>query len=290
MNIVYVRVSKKELSFGNQILQISEFIKSNNILVEKTIKDISNGFEENKNNVLYGIVQNCSPNDSLIFYNISRISRQCVLVKKFLNLANSKGLKILFVDKNIQLQMLKENPKELDLILANITELDKQYVSIITKNALTELKGKGIILGRPKIHSCEKYDRVCELYEQGNTMEQVAKQMGMSRATVSRILAKNRDNTEVLSQILEYRKKSYSIQQISDEMGFSPDKISKLLNIKDKTTKEYILMKELTTEEKFTIWGDWKMGKKIADIAKEFSITPKDVNYIIQSLKGGAHW
>lgn len=288
MNIVYVRVSKESLSFDNQISKIKDYLNNINLPINKLVKDISFGFEEKENNVLYNLVIKSNSNDSIILYNISRISRYCLHVKNFLNIAKQKGLKVIIVDKNIQSQMIKENPKELDLILSNITELDKQYVSIITKNALIELKEKGIKLGRPNIINSERYDEVYKLYDSGLTMEDVGKKVGMSRATVSRILAKRRNNVEIMPKILEYRQKSYTIQQIADIMGISIDKISEMLNIKD-TTKEHISIK-LTTEEKFTIWGDWKMGKKIVDIAKEFSITPKDVDYIIQSLKGGAHW
>lgn len=135
--------------------------------------------------------------DWCIFTETSRFSRSYILGMQMLDtLIFDKKVNVRFVSNGIELMANgKFNPYTWytisQMLLAD--ELQRRIISYNTSNGLQRKKELGVVLGRKPVHTTDKYDRVVELYEQGNTMEQVASMMGMSRATVSRILAKRRN-------------------------------------------------------------------------------------------------
>lgn len=132
--------------------------------------------------------------DWCIFTETSRFSRSYILGMQMLDtLIFDKKVNVRFVSNGIELMANgKFNPYTWytisQMLLAD--ELQRRIISYNTSNGLQRKKELGVVLGRKPLHSTDKYDQVVELYEQGNTMEQVASMTGMSRATVSRILAK----------------------------------------------------------------------------------------------------
>lgn len=136
--------------------------------------------------------------DWCIFTETSRFSRSYILGMQMLDtLIFEKKVNVRFVSNGIELMANgKFNPYTWytisQMLLAD--ELQRRIISYNTSNGLQRKREMGVVLGRKPTYSTAKYDQVCELYKRGLTMQEVAERMGMSRATVSRIMAKRRDN------------------------------------------------------------------------------------------------
>lgn len=163
---------------------------------------ISGGLDFEQRPNFMALVEKLQPNDNVYFCEITRFSRNYTDGMRLIDfLLFNKKVNIIFVSENRTLFAGKRFNKDEWLFISMQllwAEYRKREIGDYTSQALQAKRQNGQILGRPKLISTDKYDRVVELYELGNTMEQVASMTGMSRATVSRILAKRKKDKENL--------------------------------------------------------------------------------------------
>ena len=195
MFYLYLRISNEKLSFENQINKLTEYVKNKNIELKNIIKDISNGFRKEEGNCLYDLLNSMKRGDYLITYNISRISRDTNNLVQFFQLIKDKDINLIFVENSNEEHIIKNSVNSLNIILSNITELDAEYISLITKNALQDLKDKGIKLGAPKKYGKDFIKKVKDFYNSGQSMQTTAMYFGISSATVYRFVNDNSQKT-----------------------------------------------------------------------------------------------
>lgn len=249
MNYFYARVSSESLTFENQLLEFSKYAKFRSLNIDKIVKDISDGFENKRGNCLFDLLNQMKENDTLYCYNLSRISRRASKLLLFYDLIKERHVKVFFLINSNEDAIIKEAPIELSVILSNISEIDAEYISIVTKNALNGLKEKGIKLGRPKKYDSEITKKVIELYNSGKNCTKIAKELNIGHVTVWRMV------------------------NCSDEAM-----------IKEET---FI---DIPLETKLEIWGDKKVGKTNKELAELYKLDVETIEYVLKSLKGGAHW
>lgn len=253
MNYFYARISNENLSFDNQLSKIHEYSRSKKIRIDRIIKDVSVGFENKKNNCLYELLNTLETNDTLYSYNLSRISRHAKELSTFFSLVKSKNLKVVFLIKSEEEIIVKAAPIELSVILANISEIDAQYISIVTKRALNGLKEKGIKLGRPQKYDSEFKKKVVELHNAGKSLPAIAKELHAGYVSVWRMTTTPEDTTVEADDYVD----------------------------------DYA---DIPLETRLEIWGDKKIGKTNEELAVQYHLDIKTIENIINSLKGGAHW
>lgn len=205
MYYIYQRISTQMQSLLRQEGLISEYCKEHNIEVpeENIFSDVITGKTIKREN--YQKLKALLTKDSiLIIQSLDRLGRNWDLIKNEWQELTKKGVYIIVIDcplinvlpdKNGEVSIDRRLIQEMMFtLLCYVSQKEVEKVSIRTRDGIRARRESdpNFRIGRPKIHSTDKYDRVVELYEQGNTMEQVASMTGMSRATVSRILAKKR--------------------------------------------------------------------------------------------------
>lgn len=72
-------------------------------------------------------------------------------------------------------------------VLGVLGKMEKQKISLRTKAALSNLKSKGVKLGRPR-STDEKAERVIALRKQGKTLGQIVEETQMPKSSVWRIV------------------------------------------------------------------------------------------------------
>ena len=239
MNYSYARVSNKNLSFDNQNNAISSYAQKNHISIDRQINEISNGFEMKDDNELYKLIRQLSKNDCLLCYNISRISRSFEKLYEFYNIVNQNNIRILFVNNSTEERIIREAPISLSVILSNITEIEAEYISIITKNALSELKKKGIILGRRVSIDSDTKEKIKEYYKNGHTTRETAEYFNVSPATVGRaVRGRNTkgENFDVSNIPLETRLLIWADKKI----GKTNKELAQLYNVEEQYIDDII--------------------------------------------------
>ena len=193
--IGYVRCSCDKSDVENQRFEIMKFCTQNGMEVDEWVEETVSGTKDYSTRKLGEALERADKTCRIITCEISRIGRNMFAVMDFLNHCIQKGCQVWTIKDNFRLGD-DLSSKVIAFAFALSAEIERSLLSQRTKQALARLRADGKKLGRKPIHTTDKYDRVVELYERGNTMEQVAEMMGMSRATVSRILAKRRKGNE----------------------------------------------------------------------------------------------
>ncbi len=71
-------------------------------------------------------------------------------------------------------------------------EYERALIVERTKAGIEAARRRGKRLGRPPVTDVRKRERICRLRRSGHTIPEVAERVGISRATVERVLAANR--------------------------------------------------------------------------------------------------
>lgn len=192
MNYAYLRVStvdKQEFTRQEYILKDYKIDKMFQEKISGT-KKASHRPEFEK------LLSEIQEGDTIYFESMSRMARSMQdLIDTTNMLANKRKVKVIFVKENISVggDGMDAMTGLVFNIMGAFAQFERDLISDRTKTALrAKMQDTNFKIGREPIYLADTQDRVCELYGQGNTMQEVADALGMSRATVSRIIAKRR--------------------------------------------------------------------------------------------------
>lgn len=193
MVIAYLRVSTEKQFLENQRDEILRFANKNNLEIDKWYKETVSGTVSTKERKLAKLLRKMKPGDSLIVTEISRLSRTLLEIMHILNLCIQKKV-ILYSTKEGYVFQDNINSKVLGFAFGLVAEIERNLISIRTKEALARRKQEGKPLGRRKgsitkmkiLH--ENKLMIEKHLEEGMSQESMAQQLGVSRSTVSRYI------------------------------------------------------------------------------------------------------
>ncbi|WP_291530195.1 master DNA invertase Mpi family serine-type recombinase [Bacteroides sp. UBA939] len=196
MVVAYLRVSTEKQFLANQREEILRFAKKNGLEIDKWYTETVSGSVSSKERKLSGVLSRMQKGDTLIVTEISRLSRTLLEIMTILNSCIKKEV-ILYSTKEGYVFQNDINSKVLGFAFGLMAEIERNLISMRTKEALARRKQEGVILGRKKGSSpamkllCENKRRLLKELERGVTCSELARQMGVSRTTMSRFLKCN---------------------------------------------------------------------------------------------------
>ena len=121
--------------------------------------------------------------DALIVTEISRLGRSTSEVIDLINQLIQQGIRVIIVKQNLDIRKHDMNSKIIVTMFSLFAELERDLISLRTKEALAAKKAKGIKLGKPKgTIQKSKYDkdldRIKELLSLGLSIRKIAKHLG----------------------------------------------------------------------------------------------------------------
>lgn len=145
----YLRVSTDYQDVDNQRHGILEYANSHGFAKLIFTEDSVSGKTSWRERKLGALIESLSPGDVLIFAEISRIARSTLQVLEVLEHC---------VERNIAVHVAKQKMVLDDSMQSRITatvlglaaEIEREFISIRTKEALAKRKAEGVQLGRPK--------------------------------------------------------------------------------------------------------------------------------------------
>ena len=153
--IIYTRLSSSNQSFNNgiyvsienQINKCIEYCNNSNISVSETITEIKSAKNIDKQNELLKIL-NENSNTNIVFYNITRFSRNTGQAINFVNKCIAKNIKLHFAEENFTIDHF------MDLHRLRLGLSQAEYESNVISNRVRSnnnvLRNKGWKFGRPK--------------------------------------------------------------------------------------------------------------------------------------------
>lgn len=193
MIVAYLRVSTGRQNPDNQKDEIRRFTQQKNITVDKWITETVSGKTANNERRLGYVLRHMKKDDTLIVTEISRLSRTLTDIMSIMGMCLKKGIKI-YTTKEKYAFDDSINSKVLCFAFGLVAEIERNLISMRTKEALAAKKAKGIRLGRrkgssPKLNYLVSHgDDIRKMLEDGNSISKVCRRMNVSRDTFYRYL------------------------------------------------------------------------------------------------------
>ena len=179
----YIRKNQNNEKYTQiQEESIEKYINKHNLKIDKKIEiNISTPNEEK--NILQ-LLENCEKNSTLIVSNLNVFGRSIETILEIVKFLLSNKIRIIVAEQNLDL--LDDKDMLTQMILGVITmtlTLEKELMSLRTKEALTAKKLNGIALGKPKgtIQKSkfdEQREKIEELLGVGLSVRKIAKLLG----------------------------------------------------------------------------------------------------------------
>ena len=183
MIIGYIRVSTEKQDVENQRRIILEYA-NNNKLHDITFEEITissrKSRKERKINKLLNIL---SEDDILIVTELSRLGRSVSEVTMIVQEIMEKNIRLICIKQNIDtINKHDINTKVIITMFSLLSELERDLISMRTKEALRTRQKQGVTLGRPKGTS-----RKCKLEKHKKQIQEYL-DIGISKLAMSKLL------------------------------------------------------------------------------------------------------
>jgi len=179
----FIRVNKNNMEYTNaQALGIAKYLKENNLELNKNIEVEVNIPNEEEN--ISKILETCQDGCTVVVNDINVFGRTTVLILNNIKFLLSHGVRIVSVKQNLDFVSNDDMLTKMILGVIGMTiDLEKDLMSLRTKEALTAKKLDGISLGKPKgtIQKSKfdlQRDKIEELLAVGLSVRKIAKLLG----------------------------------------------------------------------------------------------------------------
>jgi len=172
--IAYIRASTNSQDVKNQRHEILEYGHRAGIKVDEFIETVVSSRRSSRKRRIDELQEKIENGDLLIVTELSRLGRSTGEVILLINQLVASGINITIIKQNLHLGDGHQDmtAKVMVTLLALFAEIERDFISLRTKEALASKKAQGVILGKPKgtIQS-SMYDkdksRIQELLELG---------------------------------------------------------------------------------------------------------------------------
>ena len=181
--VSFIRINKNNEEYTQaQAIGIAKYLKENKLTLEKNIEvEINRPEEENK---IFQILETCQEGCTVIVYDLNVFGRTISAILDNLKYLLSHNVRIISVNQKLDLVSNDDMLTKMILSVINMSiNLEKELMSLRTKEALSAKKLDGVSLGKPKgtIQKSkfdQQRDKIEELLAVGLSVRKIAKVLG----------------------------------------------------------------------------------------------------------------
>ncbi|MCD4756838.1 MAG: recombinase family protein [Arcobacteraceae bacterium] len=181
--VSFIRVNKNNDEYTDaQAIGIAKYIKERKLQLDKNIEvEVSIPDEETN---IQKILETCKNGCVVVVYDINVFGRTTASILKNIKFLLSHGVRIISVSQNLDFVSSDDMLTKMILGVIGMTiNLEKDLMSLRTKEALTAKKLDGVSLGKPKgtIQKSkfdQQRDKIEELLSVGLSVRKIAKVLG----------------------------------------------------------------------------------------------------------------
>jgi len=196
MTYGYIRVSSDKQTVENQRFEIIKFCERNNMTIDGWIEETISGTKSYNKRKLGPLLKKVRKDDLIICSEISRLGRSLFMIMEILSICMEKECRVWTIKDNYRLGD-DIQAKVLAFAFGLSAEIERNLISMRTKEALARLKAEGRRIGRPpgeareESLACFQYkDKIWIWHDQGMSFAKIAKKLNLRRTTVSRYYKK----------------------------------------------------------------------------------------------------
>lgn len=208
MTIGYLRVSTGKQHPANQKDEIERFAARKSITVDRWVTEVASGTKNRNERKLGKLLNMLKPGDILIVTEISRLSRTLTEIMSIMGRCLEKGI-VLYTTKEGYTFDNTINSKVLCFAFGLVAEIERNLISLRTREALAMRKAEGVKLGRRRGSFTktrvlrDNKEAVVRMLREGSSIAAVCRTFDVSRETFSKL---RRDFPEVDDAVVANRR------------------------------------------------------------------------------------
>lgn len=150
--IAYIRASTMTQDVKNQRHEILEFAHRERMKIDAFIEVTSSSRQSSRQRRIEELQEQLQPGDRLLVTELSRLGRSTGEVILLINQLIAYGVTIFIIKQNLRLGDNTQDmtAKIMVTFLALFAEIERDFISLRTKEALATKKAQGVTLGKPK--------------------------------------------------------------------------------------------------------------------------------------------
>jgi DNA invertase Pin-like site-specific DNA recombinase len=200
--ISFIRINKNNEEYTqNQAIGIAKYLHKNNLQLHNNIEiELTTPEDEEKISTL---LLDCKSDCTILIYDLNVFGRTISSILDMLKNLLNLGARVISINQNLDLESKDDMLTKMILgVIAMTISLEKDLMSLRTKEALTAKKLDGVSLGKPKgtIQKSKfdkKRDKIEELLAVGLSVRKIAKLLGYNNHIGLNNYVKKRNIREV---------------------------------------------------------------------------------------------
>ena len=198
--IAYLRVSTSNQDTEKNKADILGYCNSRNFGQVRFISEVASGKTPWKKRKLGGVIDGMGRGDRLVVPEMSRLGRSTLEVLQILQEARDKDIAVYSIKEGFQLNSFGIQSKVLSTMLALFSELERDFISLRTREGLASARARGVQLGRKKGPGKSKLDvhreEIISLLKNGTTKRFLSRRFKTTEANLYNWLRKNKIKIE----------------------------------------------------------------------------------------------
>ncbi len=191
MVVSYLRVSTEKQTLANQQNEISKFTDSRNLQVDRWVTEIVSGKKRGEERKLGALIRRMKHGDTLIVTELSRLSRTLTDIMAIVGELLKKGVHLYSTKDHYSFDDTI-NSKVLCFAFGLVAEIERNLISMRTREALALRREQGIALGRKKgsytklQQLIDHRTEIVQMLNGGKSVAAICRQYGVARNTFDR--------------------------------------------------------------------------------------------------------
>jgi len=195
-NCAYLRVSTNTQDVENQKLGVLDYCNRQGISGVEFVEDTGSGRKSWRDRSIGRLIEASRPGDVIVASEVSRLARSTLQVLELLQEATEREVAV-HIAKN-RMVLDESLPATITAtILGLAAEIEREFISARTKEALERRKAEGLPIGRPKGRAAklmldEYREEIQDYIRKGVSKRSIAKILGCSPTTLYSWLRRRR--------------------------------------------------------------------------------------------------
>lgn len=161
--VAYLRASTDKQDLNHQKLELLEFARKKSLSIDEFVEITISSRKSSKQRRIDELLGMLNDGDILLVTELSRLGRSTTEVITIVNSLAKRNIRVIVLKQNLDISQQDINSKVTLTLFSLFSELERDLISLRTKEALASKKRQGQILGKPKgIIQKSKFDKHAE--------------------------------------------------------------------------------------------------------------------------------
>ena len=181
--VAYLRTSTDKQDLSHQKLELLEFARKKSLSIDEFVEITISSRKTSKQRRIDELLERLDQADTLMVTELSRLGRSTAEVISLVNILTQRNVRLIILKQNLDISQQDMNSKVTLTLFSLFSELERDLISLRTKEALASKKRQGQILGKPKgTIQKSKFDKhaekIKELLEYGLSVRKISSVLG----------------------------------------------------------------------------------------------------------------